>query len=134
MLARMEGKIPYKPQLQNHASWLRKNLTISEIILWQKLKGKQLLGCKFIRQKPILKYIVDFYCKELKLVIEIDGISHGYKINYDLIRQKDIETAGLHVLRFNDEEVKQDSENVIQQVVDWINQHTPVALGDHPSS
>ena len=65
------------------AQMLRKNMTLSEILLWQQLKGKQLLGYDFHRQKPIDEYVVDFYCPKLKLVIEIDGDSHEGKEEAD---------------------------------------------------
>ncbi len=68
--------IPYNPKLKEFAKQLRKNSTQSEIKLWKALKGKQLNGFDFHRQKPLLDYIVDFYCAELSLVIELDGYSH----------------------------------------------------------
>ena len=58
---------------------LRKNSTLSEVLLWNELKGKKLMGIDFHRQKPIGNYIVDFFSPELRLVIEIDGITHAYK-------------------------------------------------------
>jgi very-short-patch-repair endonuclease len=65
--------IPYNPKLVSLAKQLRNNMTISEVLLWDELKSKQLLGYEFDRQRPIDNYIVDFYCKDLQLVIEIDG-------------------------------------------------------------
>lgn len=91
--------------------------------MWQRLKGSQLLRYQFQRQKPLGEYIVDFYCYKLKLVIEIDGLSHDFKMDYDQFRQKFIENLGLKVLRFTDTEVKQDVDNVIQRIVDWITIH-----------
>lgn len=69
--------IPYNPALKEKARELRNNSTISEIFLWQFLKGKQMLGYDFHRQKPLDEYIVDFFCNELMLAIEIDGESHS---------------------------------------------------------
>jgi len=68
-------------------------MTLSEVLFWQELKGKQMLGYDFDRQRPIDDYIVDFYCKDLKLVIEIDGESHTYEkvAENDIIRQKRLE-------------------------------------------
>jgi len=63
-------------------------MTLSEILLWQQIKGKKVLGYDFHRQKPIDEYVVDFYCPELKLVIEIDGDSHDGKEKEDFIRQQ----------------------------------------------
>ena len=68
--------IPYNPKLKELARQLRNNSTKSEIFLWLKLKGKQIYGYNFHRQKPIDDYILDFFCYELMLGIEIDGYSH----------------------------------------------------------
>lgn len=62
---------------------LRNNSTLAEAVLWKYLQNKQAFGYRFRRQKVIGKYIVDFYCPKLKLVIEIDGSSHDYKYEYD---------------------------------------------------
>jgi very-short-patch-repair endonuclease len=71
--------IPYNPKLKEHARVLRNNSTKSEIYLWKYLKGRQRLGFDFHRQKPIDNYIVDFYCCDLFLAIELDGITHTYE-------------------------------------------------------
>ena len=70
--------IPYNPNLKLLAKDLRNNSTFGEVILWKKLKGKQFFGYDFHRQKPLLDYIVDFYCAELNLIIEIDGNYHNH--------------------------------------------------------
>ncbi|HTX86499.1 MAG TPA: DUF559 domain-containing protein [Candidatus Nanoarchaeia archaeon] len=67
----------YDPRLNQYARDLRKHGTFSEVLLWKKLQGKQMLGYKFRRQRPIDNYIIDFYCPDLKLAIEIDGVKHG---------------------------------------------------------
>ena len=113
----------YQPCLNNLARKLRKNSTLGEALLWNKLKGKQLFGYKFIRQIPINKYIVDFYCRELKLIIEIDGFTHNYKIDADIERQKVLEKEGYAVIRFQEREVREDLHNVIQRIVDWTEMH-----------
>jgi very-short-patch-repair endonuclease len=112
--------IHYKPYLKHLARTLRNNMTLSEILLWKHLKGKQLLGYDFHRQRPIGKYIVDFYCPVLKLVIEIDGDSHGGKEEADRVRQQELEAMGVTVLRFWDNEVKQNAAGVIDTVREWI--------------
>jgi very-short-patch-repair endonuclease len=96
--------IPYNPKLKELARKLRKSSTLSEILLWQHLKGKQMLGYDFHRQKPIDNYIVDFFCNELMLAIEIDGGSHDFEEVYvgDIARQQKLESLGIHFLRFND--------------------------------
>lgn len=113
-------KIYYRKDLKAKAQWLRNNATLGEALLWNQLKGKQLLGYDFHRQKPILNYIVDFYCSKLKLIIEIDGISHDFKMEYDEKRMNELNYLGLTVLRFQESEVRRDIENVIQRIVDWV--------------
>ncbi len=113
----------YKPYLKPLARHLRKNATLSEVLLWNNIKNRALLGYKFRRQAPILNYIVDFYCPELKLAIEIDGSTHDVKIEYDLERQKKLEGTGIFILRFQDVDVKKDVNGALQAIVDWVNGH-----------
>jgi len=117
---------PYNPKLIERARNLRKNSTLSEVLLWERIKGRQVSGYKFRRQTAILKYIVDFYCKELKFAIEIDGLSHDYKMDYDATRQKILENAGITILRFNDLEIKKDIQNVLQRIGEWIDANPPL--------
>ena len=118
--------IPYNPKLVSLAKKLRKNMTLSEVLLWQELKGKQMLGYDFDRQRPIDEYIVDFYCKELQLAIEIDGESHSTEkvAKNDIIRQRRLEELGVNVLRFDDLEVKTEMKYVLNAIYDWIKQNT----------
>lgn len=112
--------IPYDPKLKEFARYLRKNSTISEVILWGKIKKKS-LGVEFHRQVPLLYYIVDFYCHELLLAIEIDGNSHLHKYDYDARRQSRLEQYGISFIRFDDGDVKNNLLHVlvsIQQKVD----------------
>ena len=113
-------KIYYNPALKHLARQLRKNSTLSEVLLWNEIKGKKMMGYQFMRQKPIGNYIVDFFCSELKLIIEIDGESHRYKFTEDLERQARLENLGLTVLRFDDKEVKNDMNNVLFVIESWI--------------
>ena len=122
--------IPYNSKLKELAKYLRKNSTQSEIILWQKLKNKQLYTYKFIRQKPIDNYIVDFYCPELLLAIELDGYSHDLVEVYekDLKKEKKLQEFGIAVLRFTDFQVLKDIENVMRAIEFYIfefEKHTP---------
>jgi very-short-patch-repair endonuclease len=119
----MRRIIPYNPKLKEVARMLRNNSTLSEILLWQHLKGKQMLGYDFHRQKPIYNYIVDFFCNELMLAIEIDGITHDYKLAEDAIRQKELESHGIHFLRFMDNDIKTNMEGVLLSIKKWIQKH-----------
>jgi very-short-patch-repair endonuclease len=117
--------IPYNPDLKDLAKKLRKNMTLSEILLWNELKNKQLLGYDFDRQRPIGSYIVDFYCKELLLAIEIDGDTHIYRDEYDDKRQNELENLGVRFLRFEDIEVRKNMWNVLRVIGDWIEKNRP---------
>jgi very-short-patch-repair endonuclease len=82
---------------------LRKKLTPAEKHLWQVLKGRQLAGLKFRRQHPVGRFILDFYCAEYKLVIEVDGEIHKSQVEYDAARTGQLENYGYTVLRFSNE-------------------------------
>ncbi|GGG21891.1 endonuclease domain-containing protein [Pontibacter amylolyticus] len=108
--------IPYKPHLKALAKQLRDNSTLSEVLLWDELKGRKFLGLDFDRQKPLDKFIVDFYCKDLMLAIEIDGSSHDYTYETDKSRQGTLEKLGVSFLRFEDMQVKQNISNVLREI------------------
>jgi very-short-patch-repair endonuclease len=114
--------LPYNKNLRDFSRYLRKNSTLSEILLWNELKNEKMLGYQFNRQKPIHRYIVDFYCKKLNLVIEIDGCSHGFEEVYlnDIKREEILESIGLKFLRFDDMEVKLNRNNVLRVIEDYI--------------
>jgi very-short-patch-repair endonuclease len=111
--------IPYESHLKLLARELRKNSTLSEVLLWNKIKNKA-FGVEFHRQVPIRRYIVDFYCHELMLALEIDGSSHIGKEIDDLLRQKELEIDDVRFLRFDDLEVKKDMSGVLRKVEVWI--------------
>ncbi|HLF20199.1 MAG TPA: DUF559 domain-containing protein [Bacteroidota bacterium] len=113
----------YHPRLKKVARMLRKNSTRAEILLWGELKGKQMLGYDFHRQKPLGNYVVDFFSPRLKLVIEIDGSSHEERTNEDKKRQRNFEERGFRFLRFPDDEVKQNVEGVVEDIRAWIFEH-----------
>ena len=117
--------IPYNSDLKELARDLRKNMTLSEVLLWNQLKHKNMRGFDFDRQRPIGNYIVDFYCKELKLAIEIDGNTHINRYEEDEIRQRDLEKLGVRFLRFEDIEVKKNMSNVLRVIDDWIDKNQP---------
>ena len=106
--------IPYNPKLKQLARKLRNNSTFTEIMMWNYLKKKQVRGYDFDRQKPIDNYIVDFYCKDLKLAIEIDGESHYGKENKDAERDRKLNALGVSVLRFDDLEVVHNLDRVLE--------------------
>ena len=122
--------IPYNPNLKELARQLRNNSTKAEIILWQKLKRKQMYGYDFHRQKPIDNYIIDFFCHELMLGIEVDGYSHQIieVFNKDVKKEGVMNMLGIHILRFSDEQVLKDTDNVIR-AIEWyianFEEHTP---------
>jgi very-short-patch-repair endonuclease len=110
----------YNPELKTLARELRRQGVLSEVLLWQQLKGKQIQGLDFHRQKPIDDYIVDFFCPELMLAIEIDGESHREIYDQDQERQARLETLGITFLRYRDEDVKTNLSGVIQSIIRWI--------------
>ena len=117
--------IPYSPHLKELAKKLRKNMTFSEVKLWNELKQGQMLEYDFDRQRPVINYIVDFYCKDLKLAVEIDGITHTEQkiAAKDVIRQKELEEYGITFLRFDALLVITKVEAVVRQIRDWIEEY-----------
>ncbi len=83
-----------------------------------------MLGYRFRRQEVIGNYIVDFFCRKLRLAIEIDGSSHDEKYELDMKRQREIESYGITVLRFSDKEVKENIESVLRGIEVWIRSST----------
>ena len=94
-------KIYYNPKLKDRSRELRKNATFTERLLWKHLRSGQLNGYRFLRQKPIDEFIVDFYCKKVHLVIEIDGVTHNGKQDYDKRRENRLKDLGLTVMRLD---------------------------------
>lgn len=107
-----------KPHIFEKAKALRNNMTVSELILWERLKGKQILGLRFRPQHPIDIFIADFYCHPLRLVIEVDGGIHLSKDQkeYDLGREGELEYWGIKVIRYTNEEIKIDINKVINEI------------------
>ena len=103
----------------NQARALRKNQTTAEKIIWQKLRSRQLAGFKFRRQHNIGRFIVDFYCDEIKLIIEIDGDVHAYKQRekYDKERQKILESKGSKIARYTNYEVFNNLDGVLEDIL-----------------
>lgn len=118
--------IPYNSNLKQLARRLRNESTLGEVLLWNELKNKKFYGYDFHRQKPLLNYIVDFYCSELVLVIEIDGSYHNWEeqSNRDIQRDEELGAYSLTILRFSEHEVKKDMQNVLRRIEQHIINHS----------
>jgi very-short-patch-repair endonuclease len=119
--------IPYNPNLKELARKLRNDSTLGEVLLWNELKNKQMYGYDFHRQKPLLNFIVDLYCYELNLVIEIDGRYHNDEEKYksDNFRDKELKNHQLTILRFTEQEVRKDMANVLRVIEQYILDYNP---------
>lgn len=121
--------IPYNPKLKELARQLRNNMTPGESSLWKYVQGKQMMGYDFDRQRPIDEFIVDFYCKQLMLAIEIDGYSHDSEEaqKRDRQRQTRLESLGVRCLRFTESDAKYQVEGVLEVIQNWVlhNGYTP---------
>ncbi len=145
----MDEKLKYNKKLKPLARKLRNDSTLGEVLLWSNvLRAKNMLGYQFNRQFSIkipkeeneqkdLNIIVDFICRKLKLVIEIDGYSHNFKQEKDRIRDQKLSKYGYTVLRFTENEVRNDINNVIRELEFKItemeenfNPQTPFVKGD----
>ena len=111
-----------KHDVMELAKSLRNTLTYLERLLREKLKGKQICGLRFRRQHPISFFIVDFYCHEARLVIEVDGEIHVDKIDYDDGRSAEMEKFGIKVIRFTNLEVENIIEKVIRRIEAIVNE------------
>lgn len=105
-----------KPILKAFQKNLRKNQTDAELRLWQQLRHRRFQNFKFRRQQILQGYIVDFVCLEKKLVIELDGGQHTDQIEYDQRRTKKLEKDGFRVLRFWDNDMLNNSEDVLESI------------------
>ena len=112
-----------KPDIFKLAKELRKLETVAEKLLWSQLNRNQLLGLQFRRQHPINRFIADFYCPKIKLVIEVDGSQHysDKGVATDKIRDKYLQDCGLRVLRFNDYEVLTNINGVVENILENMN-------------
>ena len=107
---------PYSKSLKQLSQKLRTEQTDAERKLWQRINRDQLLGFRFNRQKPLLNYIVDFYCPKAKLIIELDGSQH-YEPDYqekDRLRDSELNSLGFTVMRFSNDEVYFEIEAVVE--------------------
>ncbi len=116
----------YNKNLKGFARANRSAMTKAEACLWKYvLRARQMKGYQFRRQRPVLNYIADFMCKELMLIIEVDGITHHDPETQknDRIRQQKLEQAGFTVLRFDDEDVLTAINSVNGEIEDWIEKY-----------
>lgn len=120
--------LPYDKHLRQRARELRNQATLAEVLLWREIKGRA-LGVEFHRQVPINRYIVDFYCHELHLAIEIDGSSHEY--DRDVVRQQGLEALGVRLLRFGDLDVKKQLVRVLEAIGEAVRQATSATSPSH---
>jgi len=110
--------LPYSTRLMQVARENRSSQTPAEQRIWQELlRQRRLSGYKFLRQKPIDNFIVDFYCSELQLVIEVDGDSHATNVEYDEARTRALETYGLHVVRYTNHDVFHNLEGIADDLL-----------------
>ena len=112
---------PYNKNLKQPSRDLRNNMTDAEQLLWQRVRRKQILGLQFYRQKPILNFIVDFYCPSANLVIEGDGGQHytAEGLEADRARDQALAQLGLNVLRFDNRQILTETDAVVDQIY-WI--------------
>ena len=110
-----------KPDIMEAARILRKNVTLHEKLLWERLKLKQICGLRFRRQHPIDFFIADFYCHQVRLVVEIDGEIHNQQTEYDDGRSAEMERYFIKVIRFTNAEIEYNIDSVIKRITDEVN-------------
>ncbi len=110
---------PVPPKVRNNARRMRKVMTDAELRLWNEIRAHRLIGLGFRRQLPIAGYIVDFACPTEKLIVEVDGSQHGNDRDqtYDQIRTRRLEADGWTVLRFWNDDVLRDIDNVCTHIL-----------------
>ncbi len=121
-------KVPLSPEFLARIRALRQNATDAESLMWKLLRNRQLGGVKFRRQHPAGKYILDFYCLEFRLAVELDGGGHAEpsRVRYDAERTQALEAQEIRVLRFWNNEVLSNPEEVLERI--W----EAVSEGPHP--
>ncbi len=105
-------------KLKPLARQMRKKLTLAEALFWQRLRKRQVLGHKFRRQHAIERFIVDFYCRDARLVVEVDGPIHQYTQEEEAIRQTFLESQELEVIRFSNQEIVQHISRIVERVTE----------------
>ncbi len=121
---------------KSKARELRKRMTEPERILWSHIRRRKQHGMYFRRQHPYGIYILDFYCFEADLVIEIDGMIHLSRRDYDIERTKYLRSSGLKVIRFNNKDIETRIEWVLEKINTYLIQlppSLPIAIGTSPT-
>ncbi len=113
----------YDPQLKGSARRLRKNQTEAEKLLWSKIRKRQLMGLKFQRQFELGTYIVDFVCRDLKIILELDGGQHNLNQEYDQKRTEYLERLGYKVLRYWNNDVMENIDGILEDIVSQTHSH-----------
>ena len=115
------------PENKDQRKSLRNHMTSAEVVLWQYLRGRKLGGYKFRRQQGIGPFILDFYCQEINLCVEVDGNSHDHKYQYDEQRSLFLMKQGIKVIRFSNDQIFANIDWVIKEIL-------RIAEEDHPST
>lgn len=123
----MKERMMNSPKQRENRNELRQHATLAEIALWRLLKGRSVKGLKFRRQHGVGPYILDFYCPELKLCIELDGESHSNKTEYDDARTEYLNTMGkIQVLRFENRVVLENPGTILEEIeYVWLEHQPP---------
>lgn len=124
-----EKNASFRRSRKQLSAYLRKNQTAAEKELWKILRRNQLEGFRFRRQHPLSGYIVDFYCPELKLAIEVDGSIHDSIADSDAARDCHLRTLGYSVLRIRNEEVSLNQENLMRFLKNYVHQLRDTTIG-----
>ncbi len=109
--------------LRERAKGMRGGATEAERVMWFRLRDRRFMGLKFRRQVPLGRYIVDFVCRELKLIVELDGGQHSEQVEYDNCRSEWLRTQGYSVLRFWNNQVLGETDAVMEALLLWVEQH-----------
>ena len=107
----------FEQRLTYRARELRRNSTVPERRLWQALRNRRLAGLKFLRQTPLEGYIVDFLCREIRLIVEVDGDSHIDRASADAVRASCLTDSEYRLLRVSNDDVLQNLEGVLFAIV-----------------
>ena len=118
----------YSDLLRERARSLRKTQTDVEAMMWRLLRSRELAGCKFRRQHPVVGYIADFICLDRKVIVELDGGQHDGNVQYDQARTHRLNEAGFRVLRFWNHQVIESREAVLEAVLAFVNAPHPDPL------